>query len=274
MALRTSGLLLLAVALAAAESAAQQPRFRGGRFMRSEPVSTELHYDGGFNFCRIAFRNSPYGDGNGWFVDYPRADLNLSFRLGELTSTTISKDVNGDGNHVVLRLTDPQMTHCPFVMMTEPGGAFFDEDEAAHLRDYLLRGGFLWADDFWGEYAFRAWETEIRKALPANEFPIVDLPIDHQVFHVLYDVKHVPQIPSIGFYFGSGGRTSERGADSAVPHARAIFDRDGRMIVFMTHNTDFGDAFEREGENREYFDHFAVDGYAVGINVILYALTH
>jgi len=272
--IRTFALLLVAVALAAAEPSAQPPRFRGGRFMRSEPVSTELHYDGAFNFCRIAFRNSPYGDGGGWFVDYPRADLNLSFRLGELTSTDISKADNGEGNHVVLRLTDPQLSHCPFVMMTEPGGAYFDDDEAAHLRDYLLRGGFLWADDFWGEYAWRAWETELRKALPAAEYEIVDLPIDHPLFHVLYDVKHVAQIPSINFYFGSGGRTSERGSGSAEVHPRAIFDHNGRMIVFMTHNTDFGDAFEREGENREYFDRFAADGYAVGINVILYALTH
>jgi hypothetical protein len=99
----------------------------------------------------------------------------------------------------------------------------------------------------------------------------IDLPLDHQLFHN-YDVKKFLQIPSIGFWFG--GRTSERGALSATPHARALFDQNGHMIVFISHNTDFGDAFEREGENRDYFDHFAADGYAVGINVILYALTH
>ena len=110
--------------------------------------------------------------------------------------------------------------------------------------------------------------------LPSNAFPIVDLPVDHPVFHTLYDVQRFPQIPSIGFFLGTGGRTSERGSDSAVPHARAIFDPDGHMIVFITHNTDFGDAFEREGENREYFDRFAADGYAVGIDVLLYAFSH
>src|SRR5205823_13210508 len=87
------------------------------------------------------------------------------------------------------------------------------------------------------------------------------------IFHVLYDVREVPQIPSIGFWFGTGGRTSERGADSAVVHARAITDREGHMLVVMTHHTDFGDAFEREGENRAYFDQFAAPGYAVGVNV-------
>ena len=266
--------LAIALTVAIAEGAPQPPRFRGGRFMRPDPMSTHLNYDGAFTFCRIAFRNAPYGDGGGWFVDYPKADVNLSFRLSELTTIAVSRDAAGDFNHVVLRLTDPQMNRCPFIMMTEPGGAFFDEDEATHLRDYLLRGGFLWADDFWGEYAWRVWEGALRAALPASTYPIVDLPLDHPLFHTLYDVRHLPQIPSINFYFGSGRRTSERGADSAVPHARAVFDQRGHMIVLMTHNTDFGDAFEREGEDREYFERFAADGYAVGINVIVYALTH
>jgi uncharacterized protein DUF4159 len=270
---RTSGLLLLAGALAIGESAAQPPRFRGGRFMRPN-VSTHLTYDGGFNFCRVMFRSNSYGDGGGWSVDYPKADVNLTFRLSELTSMNVSRSDAGDYNNVVLPLTDPQISRCPFIMMTEVGGIYFDDQEAVLLRDYLLRGGFLWADDFWGSYAWRAWESEIRKVLPAGSYPIVDLPLDHSLFHTLYDVKHFPQIPSINYYFGSGGQTSERRGDSAEPHARAIFDTNGHMIVFITHNTDFGDAFEREGENREYFDRFAADGYAVGINVIVYALTH
>jgi hypothetical protein len=272
--MRTFALLLVVFALAIADGAAQQPRFRGGRGRFSQSFSTELTYDGGFNFCRIMFRGSSHGDGGNWSVDYPKADVNLSFRLSELTTTTVSRGGPDEFNHVVLRLTDPQMNKCPFVMMTEVGSTYFDEEEAAHLRDYLLRGGFLWADDFWGEYAWEVWESELRKVLPSSAFPIVDLPLDHQLFHTLYDVKKFPQIPSIGFFFGSGGRTSERGPDSAVPHARAIFDANGHMIVFMTHNTDFGDAFEREGENRDYFENFAADGYAVGINVIVYALTH
>lgn len=270
--MKTATLLVVALTAAIVEGAGQPPRFRGGRFMR-DPMSTHLNYNGTFTFCRIAFRNASNGDGSGWSVDYPRADVNLSFRLSELTTTTINRNDAGEIDHVVLRLTDPQLTHCPFIMMTEPGGAYFDDEEAAHLRDYLLRGGFLWADDFWGEYAFQVWEAAIHKALPSGTYPIVDVPIDHPIFHTLYDVHRLPQIPSINFFFYSG-QTSERGAGSAVPHARAIFDAAGHMIVFITHNTDFGDAFEREGDNREYFDRFAADGYAVGINVLLYALTH
>jgi hypothetical protein len=247
---------------------------RGDRFVGGPRIPGNPSYDGAFTFCRIMFRNSPSGDGFGWFVDYPRADLNLSFRLSELTTTSISKTAAGEINHVVIRLTDAELFRCPFIMMTEPGGAYFDEDEAARLREYLLKGGFLWADDFWGEYAWKVWVGEIQKALPANEYLIVDLPVEHPIFHTLYEVRQLPQIPSINFYFGSGGRTSERGADSAQPHARAIADRQGHMIVLMTHNTDFGDAFEREGDSREYFDRFAADGYAFGINVLLYAMTH
>ena len=227
-------------------------------------------YDGAFLFCRIMFRNSLDGDGNGWYVDSPRADLNLPFRLGQLTTVPISRDAHGEPNHVVLSLTDPKLFQCP---MTEPGGAYFDANEAAQLRTYLEKGGFLWADDFWGEYAWGIWEREIRKVLPAGQYPIVDLPLSHPLFHMQYDIKKFPQIPSIDFWFRSGRRTSER-ADSTQPHARATLDSDGRIMVLMSHNTDFGDAFEREGDNREYFDRFATEGYAFGVNVILYAMTH
>jgi len=89
-----------------------------------------------------------------WSVDYPRADENLSIRLSELTKTTISTTTGGSPNHLLIRLTDPQLFDCPFVMLTEPGGAFLDDNEAAGLRAYLMKGGFLWADDFWGEYAW------------------------------------------------------------------------------------------------------------------------
>ena len=86
-------------------------------------------------------------------------------------------------------------------------------------------------------------------------------------------IQKFPQIPSIGWWYGSGGGTSER-PDSTVPHARAIFDKKGHMMVFISHNTDFGDAFEQEAADPRYFYTFSVDGYAVGINVLLYALTH
>jgi hypothetical protein len=264
--------LLMAFVLAALMAGVASAQFRRGFGYRAKMMTPE-DYNGAFLFCRIVFRSNPYGDGGNWGVDYPRADINLTFRLSELTKTPVTRDPQEEYNHVVLRLTDPLLYRCPFIMMTEVGNSYFDEAEAAQLRDYGLKGGFLWADDFWGERAFGVWAGEIGKAFPPERYPIVDLPLEHQLFHVLYDIKHIPQIPSINFWAYSG-QTSERGAESAVPHVRAIMDDDGRIMVLMTHNTDFGDAFEREGDDRRYFLRFAPDGYAFGINTLVYSMTH
>jgi hypothetical protein len=88
----------------------------------------------------------------------------------------------------------------------------------------------------------------------------------------MFDLKGVPQIPGIGTFLA--GHTSERGADSAEVHSRAITDRQGRVMVFMTHNTDVSDSWEREGEDPQYFYRFSIDGYRVAVNVLLYAMTH
>jgi uncharacterized protein DUF4159 len=156
--------------------------------------------------------------------------------------------------------------------MQEVGSLYLDDNDAAGLRDYLVKGGFLWVDDFWGEYAWRIFESEIRKALPSGTFPMIDMPNEHPLFHMLYDVDGVAQIPSINVWIGTG-QTSER-FDSKVPHARAILDANRHVIVLITHNTDYSDAFEREGEDRSYFDRFAGLGYSFGINALIYAMTH
>ena len=260
------GVLLLAVSAAAQR--------RGGRF--GGPVAafaTPGDFDGSFQFCRLVFQQAANGDGGGWGVDWPRADENLSIRLSELTKTPVSFNAAGQPRPLLVRATQDELGHCPFVMMTEPGGAYFSDEEGAALGRYLRKGGFLWVDDFWGEYAWNVWEGQIRKALPSGPYPIVDLPLDHPVFHLLLNVPKVPQIPSIGMWAGSG-RTSERGAASAVPHVRAINDDRGRVMVLMTFNTDFGDSYEREGDNHEYFERFSVPGYAFGVNALVYAMTH
>jgi hypothetical protein len=247
---------------------------QGGRPSRSAfDFATPESFDGSFQFCRVAYRQAANGDGARWDVDYPRADQNLSIRLSELTKAPVSFDDRKDPNHLLIQLAQPELFRCPFIMMTEVGAAYLDDLEAANLRDYLLKGGFLWADDFWGEYAWAIWESQIRKALPSSAFPIVDIPLNHQLFHQVIEMHRFPQIPSIGFWSG-GDNTSERGADSATPHARGILDEHGHLMVLMTHNTDFGDAFEREGDNHEYFERFSIDGYAFGINALIYAMTH
>jgi hypothetical protein len=158
-------------------------------------------------------------------------------------------------------------------MMTEVGNIGLDDAEVNGLRNYLLKGGFLWADDFWGDYAWAIWEGEIRKVFPAASYPIVDVPLDHPIFHQMMTVPKIPQIPSIGVW-ESWHVTSERGPESATPHVRAIVDDRGRIMVLITHNTDFGDAYERESEDHEYFEKFSVPGYAFGVNVLIYAMTH
>ena len=247
---------------------------RGGYFGRQAQFATRGDFDGSFQFCRIVFRRAPYGDGGGWNADYPRADENLSIRLSELTKTSVGFTGEGTPKHLLVNLSSPELFRCPFIMMTEVGALDLDDAEVKGLREYLQKGGFLWADDFWGSRAWEVFESQLRKVLPSGPYPIVDLPIEHPIFHELMAVDHIPQIPSINFWRGPGGPTSERGADSAIPHARAILDDHRRVMVFITHNTDFGDSFEREGDSHEYFLQFSVPGYAVGVNVLLYAMSH
>ena len=261
--------LVMALALAIAAEAQ-----RRGRFPAYVRTPTPQSFDGSFNFCRVMFSYSSMGYGGGWSVDYPRADINLSIRLSELTKTQISRDAAGEPNHLVIRLTDPQLFQCPFIMMTEVGSVYFSPEEAARLREYLMKGGFLWADDFWGSYAWDNWDSEFSKVLPPNEYPTRDLPLDHPLFRSQFVMKRVPQIPSINFWMGSGGGTSERGADSATAHARGIADAQGRLLVLITHNTDVGDSWEREADDPSYFYTFSVEGYAFGINTLLYAMSH
>jgi hypothetical protein len=271
--------ILLAVAALGVAAAGYAQRFGGGRrrgytYYGTINRADKNSFTGDFTFCRIMFRQAPDGDGNGWGVDYPRADENLSIRLSELTKSRVNFDKNGDPNHYVMQATEEELFNCPFVMMTEPGGTYFDENEAKALRAYMLKGGFLWADDFWGEYAWAHWVGEVRKIFPGeSEYPIIDVPLNHSMFHSLFDVTEFPQIPGIGVW-ERWHTTSERGADSATPHARAILDAKGRIMFFMTHNTDFGDGYEREGDDPTYFYKFSVPGYAVGIDLILYEMTH
>lgn len=231
-------------------------------------------YDARFHYCRAAYRINPFGDGGGWLTDYPLADIDLSIRLAELTKTPVSIDPSGAPRHLIVRLTDDELYQCPIIVMQEVGRLFFSAQDAERLRDYLLKGGFLWVDDFWGNYAWRSWVAQIRKALPPGEFPIVDLPITHPMFQTQFEIKRVAQIPGLGFWRWSGGGTSELGADSAEVHSRGIFDSKGRLIVFMTHNTDISDSWEREGDDARYFYQFSLDGYALAINVMLYAMSH
>jgi hypothetical protein len=227
-----------------------------------------------FTFCRVAYtqvRRQPRGQG--WRTDYPDADRNIMLRLSQLTTTPIRTTQQGRPDHLIVRLTDDEIYECPFLFMSDAGSMFLSSEEADRLRNYLMRGGFLWVDDFWGSFAWEMWVGEISKALPPGGHPIEDVPPGHTLFNALYNVDGMPQVPSIQFWRGNRG-TSELGFDSAVPHLRTIRDDQGRIVVLMSHNTDIADGWEREGEDDAYFFEFSPKAYALGINIVLYAMTH
>jgi hypothetical protein len=228
-----------------------------------------------FAFCKLMYNSVRFEAlGMGWATDYPYAGINLMTRFSELTKAQVSKDKRGKPNHWVVELTDQELFNCPFIMAADVGTIGFNGDEVAQLRKYLLKGGFLWVDDFWGSRAWDHWSAEIGKVLPPGDYPIHDLPLDHPVFRTLSYVDEIPQITAIQFWWRSGGRTSERGSDSAIAHLRAITDDHGRILVLMSHNTDIADSWEREGEDPRYFEQFSPNGYGLGINVLLYSMSH
>jgi hypothetical protein len=245
-----------------------------------------------FTFVRVIYRRAPNGpgisataSGRGWITDYPDSDLNLSYRLQQLTSLKVDPDDR------VLRLTDPALLDYPWIYMVEPGGLALKEDEIPALRKYLLNGGVLMADDFWGQKQWDNFERNIKKVLPEREF--ADLPMEHALFHCVFDLKgplNKLQTPNIqqgirslqpgSDYYGVTWEDyhddydgSGRGAHDM--HVRAIFDEKGHIMVIATHNCDNGDSWEREGENDGFFHEFSEKrGFPLGINLIFYLMTH
>lgn len=236
----------------------------------------EVFPDRNFVVCRLQYRQvRSEPSGGGWRTDYPYGEINLTIRLSELTRTPVSWDGPHDPNYYVVAPQDDQLFQCPFVIASDVGTVGFTREDAERLRAYLLKGGFLWVDDFWGDEAWDHWSAEIGKVLPPGEFAIEDVPIGDPLFRSQFIVTEVPQITNIRFWrMSRGEETSERGAETSVPHLRGIRDAKGRLMVVMTHNTDVGDSWEREGEDPAFFYQFSPRGYALGINVLLHAMTH
>jgi hypothetical protein len=228
---------------------------------------------GGRGFDRGFDRGSGRGfgrgfSGGGWATDYPDSDLNLSYRLHQLTSM----EVNPDG--VVLELTDPRLFDYPFIYIVEPGRLVFSDEEVKTLRRYLLNGGFLMVDDFWGQAEWDNFYYEIKRVFPDRE--PVELGLDHSIFHAVFDLREKPQIPSINVALSGRpyGITWER-PDAREVHYKAVYDNKGRIMVIICHNTDLGDGWEREGEDEWYFREFSEKkAYPLGINIVFYAMTH
>ncbi len=266
--------IVAGLGLATSLAYAQQIWVGGGRGSSMAIRRPKIEdFDGRFMYRRVYFQGR--GRGGGWSTDYPGADHNFSIRLAELTHVSVKFDSNRQPHHIVVSLTDPLLFRCPMLFLVNHGSAWFSPEEASRLREYLQKGGLLWVDDAWGWYAWARWVDQIGRVLPPAQFPIVDIPMAHPIMHTLYDVKEIPQVPAINFWARTGGRTSEQGADSAQVYFRGIQDANTRIMVVMTHNTDISDTWEREGEHpREYLDLFSPRGYAIGVNIVLYAMTH
>ena len=220
-----------------------------------------------------------------WWTDFPDSDLNLSFRLQQVTSLKTSPDGR------VIRLTDPALFNYPWIYTVEPGGLSLRDDEVPILRKYLLNGGVLMLDDFWGKWQWDYMQRQMERVLPGRKF--VDIPMDSPLFHCVFDLKgplNKLQTPNIGQGIRSQydgvtwerhpregqGRWDRGGWEECINmHVRAIYDDKGRIMVIATHNCDNGDGWEREGESDYFFHQFSEKrAYPLAINIIFYLMTH
>ena len=256
------------MALAALSVAAQDTILTNGRNLQV-PINHGMPDKMfGFTFCRLRYQNVRRARKSGWGDDYPQADYNLMVRLSELTKTRISRWDNGDPGFANVTVLDPNLFQCPFLRMQNAANYEFSPKEAARMRDYLLKGGFLWIDDNW-DPDFEYIRPNLMRILP--EAGIVDLPIEHPIFSTVYRVDPLPQIPSLGSWLRSG-QNSEIGP--AAVHYYGVFDSHERLVVLVSMNSDVSDSWEREGDNLSYFDVFGREGYALGVDVAVYVMTH
>lgn len=244
----------------------RDPRAGVPNWDRDEELPNDM-----FTFARIQYDSWGGGwRGRGkWSVDYPESDLNMSFRLQQLTSLKV------DPEGTVLNLNEDKLFNYPFIYIIEPGQLYFSESEAKSLRKYLLNGGFLMVDDFWGEVEWKNFERQFRRVFPSRK--IVDLPIEHELFQCVFPLKQKPQVPNprTAMQGASRGITWERW-DAQTPNYRGVYDDHGRLMVVICHNTDLGDGWEEESRAGEwYFKEFSEPkAYPMGINIIFYSMTH
>ncbi len=197
-------------------------------------------------------------------VDWPKADEQFIVGLrGWVQSLLAISDTPA-----TVAIDDPALFTYPFIYVVEPGGMELSEQDAQHLREYLLRGGFLMLDDFWGEWEWQNVRVQMNKILP--EYPIQRLSVDHPVFHCYFDINDVQQVPNYHNWINNG-QTSER--DGIIPSYEAIEDENGRLVVFIARNSDNGDAWEWI-DQPDYPLRYGLAAYRLGMNLIVYSMTH
>jgi hypothetical protein len=258
-------------------AAAQFGRFFGGSGRGAPPrFPTAETFGHGFNFCRGIYTSTrAQAGGTGWTTDYPDAELNFSIRLSELTKTRVARDDTGTPDFLTVRLTDDALFQCPQLHLEDVGTVAFSDEEVVALRTYLRKGGFLWVDDFWGEEAWEDWVAEFSRVLPASEYPIA---ICRSIMRSSARSSSSPNFRrsrrssrGAGTVRDVGARRRQRGPARARG-LRQQGQRDGADDAQHGHlRLSLG---ARKGEDPRYFYSFSQKGYAVGINAMLYAMTH
>ena len=239
-----------------------------------------------FTFARVIFKSNPRGAWGwggrgrwlGWWVDYPDADLNFSYRLQQMTSLKVDPDAR------VLKLTDPELTDYPLLYMEHAGYMELRNEEVDALRKYLFNGGALFVNDFWSTQEWEGFEAQMKRVLPGRSWD--ELPMRDPLFHCICDLKgpmNNLQVPTKQFWnreYDPGDPDSRlqwrfRGEGSEDMHVRVWLDDKQRPMIIVIHNSDISDGWEREGEDLEYFEKFSEKiSYPLGINIVFYLMTH
>ncbi len=196
-----------------------------------------------------------------WGIDAPKADRQFVQGVRRLTR------IHTRSVEQVVSLTDDRIYDWPWIYAVEVGHWNLPVDQAARLREYLLRGGFLMVDDFHGTREWEVFMETMRRVFPDRE--VTDIESTDAVFHVLYDLGQKFQVPGIQYWYS--GRIYEK--DGVEPHWRGIYDDRGRLMVAICHNQDNGDAWEWADHPR-YPEKYASQAYRMGIDFIIYAFTH
>jgi hypothetical protein len=230
---------------------APEAEFHMARLIYSSPAGGRRGFWGGW--------------GRGWWaIDYPSAEYHITRALRRMTSLHVAAD------SVHLEAVDARIFDFPWLFAQQVGRWQLSNEEAGHLREYLLRGGFLVADDFHGEYEWTVFTEAIRRVLPGR--PIIDIPETDPLLHVHYDLDQRTQIP--------GERHLYRAPDGEIraqlegpQHWRGIYDDAGRLMVAINFNMDMGDAWEH-ADDPWYPEPMTALAYRFGINYVIYAMTH
>ena len=197
-----------------------------------------------------------------WTIDYPRSDRHLATAVRRLTRLHVRSVEQ------VVDLDDPDdVFNYPWLYAVELGYWNLTPTQITKFREYLLRGGFFMCDDFHGTQEWAGFIRIMSQVFP--ERPIVDIPENDQIFHVLYDLKDRYQVPGAQFLY-SCSRSEKGGIDA---HWRGIYDDHGRIMVAICHNMDLGDAWEHS-DNPLYPEKYASLAYRIAMNYFIYDLTH